>query len=104
MNVETELGRLQQEPVEYNGYLIRPSALAWANARMALLATYNVMIEPELTPDGDQGIDIEWEKDGREVCASCRGDGSIWLVSREKNAEYIGHAPAELQERLAWLG
>lgn len=94
---------------DYNGFTLQPSPRAGRNARQYLTnASYKISLpEAEFTPDGDGGIDIEWEYNGRRLALSCRAtlDSSDFISWREVGKEYDGREASQelLDERLKWL-
>src|SRR5689334_4926919 len=58
----------------YNGYTLQASTHAYRSARGYLENASSVMRipRPEFSPDGEGGIDIEWEYNGRHLALSCR--------------------------------
>jgi hypothetical protein len=54
---------------------LRPTGHAYFNARKKLIETSALLSsKPELVLDGEGGIDIEWENDGRSLLYACRGN------------------------------
>jgi hypothetical protein len=94
---------------DHNGFRLQPSAWAFENARYFLdAASERLRIPvPEFTPDGERGLDIEWEIAGRRLALSCRGNNTdVDFISwREPQGRYDG-LPASsslLVEKLIWL-
>ena len=93
----------------YNGFTLQPTTRAYQNARRYLESASYVMLipTPEITPDGEGGIDIEWENQGRRLALSCRArENEIDFVSwREPAGRYDGSPATQrlLNERLDWL-
>ena len=61
---------------------------------------------PELTPDGEGGIEIEWEYQGRHLAANFSADGNGDFLSwREPNGRYEGDRSNDnlFADRLEWL-
>ncbi len=57
--------------------VLRPTYYSYSNARKRLVETSALLNDrPELILDGEGGIDIEWEVDGRQLMYACRGDSS----------------------------
>jgi hypothetical protein len=94
---------------DYNGFTLQPSPHAGRNARRYLMYASNRMHLPEaeFTPDGEGGIDIEWDYNGRRLALSCRStsDSSDFISWREAGREYDGAEASQelLDERLKWL-
>jgi hypothetical protein len=93
----------------YNGFTLQASTYAYRNARHYLESASNVMKipHPEFTPDGEGGIDIEWEINGRRLALSCkaRDNHDDFISWREAGGRYEGDIASEglLKERLDWL-
>lgn len=91
-----------------NGLTLQATRSAYENARHYLTEVSKRLIlpVPEFTPDGEGGIDIEWENKGRRLALNFSSDGSGDFISwREPNARYEG-APVEgqlLLAKLDWL-
>jgi hypothetical protein len=94
---------------DYNGFTLQPSPHADSNARRYLMyASYRMRLpEAEFTPDGEGGIDIEWENNGRRLALSCRSssDSNDFISWREVSGQYDGREASQelLDERLRWL-
>jgi hypothetical protein len=94
----------------YNGFELQISTVAYEKAESYLESASRTIrlsqLKPELTPDGDGGIDIEWERNGRHLALNFAGAGGGNFISwREPHGRYEG-APATkelLMERLNWL-
>ena len=91
----------------YNGFELRLDQRARDKARRYLVrANLVVLPMPELTPDGEGGIDIEWENEGRHLALNFSANGNGDFVSwREPDARYEGAPVTEalLIEKLDWL-
>jgi hypothetical protein len=93
----------------YNGFTLQATPQAHRNAKRYLEnASYVIHIPmPEFTPDGEGGIDIEWENNGRHLALSCRArpDNPDFISWREPQGRYDGRPAnqALLNERLEWL-
>lgn len=93
----------------YNGFTLQPTLRAYRNARRYLESASNVMLipTPEFTPDGEGGIDIEWESQGRRLALSCRARGNErdFISWREPAGRYDGSPATQrlLNARLDWL-
>lgn len=92
----------------YNGLTLQASQSAYENARRFIENAGNGMIlpKPEITPDGEGGIDIEWENRGRHLALSCRAEPNQDFISwRESEGRYEGNEATEtlLIDRLNWL-
>jgi hypothetical protein len=93
----------------YNGFTLQASQWAYDCARSLLDAASEQMIIPlpEFTPDGDGGIDIEWEYSGRRLALSCSANPNSpnFISWREPQGRYEGdEASGELlNNRLEWL-
>lgn len=90
----------------YNDFVLQPTPYAYDNARR-YLENVNRTVFPEFTPDGEGGIDIEWEHQGRHLALSCRArdierDFISW---REATGQYEGEPASQflLNEKLDWL-
>jgi hypothetical protein len=92
-----------------NGFKVQATPCAYENARRYLESASNVILlpQPEFTPDGEGGIDIEWENQGRRLALSCRAEHnqSDFISWREPGGRYDGREASEnlLNERLDWL-
>jgi hypothetical protein len=61
---------------------------------------------PEITPDADGGIEIDWEKGNRRLTLSCRKDVKEDFISwRKGNDPYEGGEASQalLNKKLDWL-
>ncbi|SRR5712692_1120319 len=95
-----------------NGYRFRPTGYAYQNAQAYLEGLGNLVEplyfgSPSLTSDGEGGIDIEWEGNGRQVTLSCRaGNNQQDFLYRQEGDSYEARdlTPDTLQETLIWLG
>jgi hypothetical protein len=69
----------------YNGFVLRLDGAAHTRARTYLEDASNVTVYPmpELTPDGDGGIDIEWENKGRHLALSVMAGQPDFISWRE---------------------
>lgn len=93
----------------YNGLELQLGTSAYERAEAYLLAASatRMLLKPEFTPDGEGGIDIEWENNGRHLALSIRPAGvePEFISWREPHCRYEG-APATVelfQTRLDWL-
>jgi hypothetical protein len=93
-----------------NGYTFQATTKAHEHAKIFLEAAKALLgqslIRPSFMPDGEGGIDIEWERGDRNVTLSCRGranqnDFIYW----EENGDYDGRdaSLALLIKKLIWL-
>lgn len=92
----------------YNGLTIQASPYAYENARGYLESASSLMRipRPEFTPDGEGGIDIEWENQGRFLAINFSSAGGGDFISwREPDGRYEGEPITEerLIEKLDWL-
>ena len=93
----------------YNGLTLQATRNAYENARNYLTDASKGLIlpMPEFTPDGDGGIEIEWERYGRRLVISFKAhEGDIDFISwREPHDRYEGgEATKDLfKNRLNWL-
>jgi hypothetical protein len=92
----------------HNGLVLQATPEAYKNAR-TMLENASSLINipmPEFTPDGEGGIDIEWQRNGRHLALNFSGSGEGNFISwREPHARYEG-APAAneiLIDKLDWL-
>ena len=101
------LEQLLDKPVEYNGYQIRPTEHAYRNARRVMdLARLNGFPEPEYTPDGEAGIDLEWREGARVVSVACRANAGLPdYVYHQDGSGYDARAADDeyILDRLRWL-
>jgi hypothetical protein len=77
----------------HNGLTLQASKTAYDNAKAYLTAASKgwILPTPEFTPDGEGGIDIEWENNGRRLAINFSGDGQGDFISwREPHARYEG--------------
>lgn len=81
-----ELDKLLDAPEEYNGCRVRPSEAAFSLARLVEEDNQGLLLE--FTPDGDAGIDVEWECDGRHVIYHCREDGILFKLGKAKGGRW----------------
>lgn len=91
-----------------NGLTLRASDDAYANACRYLEAAGEQfrLPMPEFTPDGEGGIDIEWESQGRHLAINFSAEGNGDFVSwREPGGRYEGEPATEglFIEKLDWL-
>jgi hypothetical protein len=94
-----------------NGYEFRPTGYAYQHAKGYLktegLRPLLRVSRPELIPDGEGGIDIEWEHGNRKLALSCRGRANQrdFIYWRENGGQYDGDeaSPELLREKLSWL-
>jgi hypothetical protein len=94
-----------------NGYEFRASEHAHRNARSYLegirfLMETNYLLNPDLVPDGEGGIDIEWEFGDKQITLSCRArenqqDFIYWQQGDHYQA--ADASPTLLRDRLNWL-
>lgn len=93
----------------YNGFILRsnPNVYAKAHNYLDTMRTFNALPRPELTPDGEGGLDIEWENKGRHLALSIRSiEGEPDFISwREPEGRYEGAKATQglLSEKLEWL-
>lgn len=91
---------------DYNGFTLRPTPYAYDNARH-YLEYMNRSLLPEFTPDGEGGIDIEWEYRGHHLALSCRAKNNErdFISWREAAGHYNGDTASQplLIDRLDWL-
>ncbi len=93
----------------YNGFNLQASPYAYENARQYLENASNRMTipHPEFTPDGEGGIDIEWENQGRRLALSCRASDCDrdFISWRELGGRYDGSPATQhlLNQKLDWL-
>lgn len=95
----------------YNGLELQLSPPAYAKAESYLEAASSTIrlskLRPEFTPDGDGGIEIEWERNGRRLVVSFKAHpGDRDFISwREPQGRYDGREATKelLQDRLNWL-
>ncbi len=93
----------------YNGLTLQLDPKAHKSACLLLKRAsqdYRLAM-PEFTPDGDGGIDIEWERNGRRLVLSFKADqaDTDFISWREGQGRYDG-APSSvelLKDRLDWL-
>jgi hypothetical protein len=83
-----------------NGF-IAPSRRVAETAK-ALLSSIPNAPEPEVTPDAEGGIDVEWEVGGRQLTLWCNPSGSS-LCYREEGGRYAGESADNLAARIQWL-
>lgn len=94
-----------------NGLTLQATQNAFENAKTYfteagkrfLLSTLPM---PEFTPDGEGGIDIEWENKGRRLALNFSSDGQGDFLSwREPNGRYEGEPARErlFIQKLEWL-
>jgi hypothetical protein len=92
----------------HNGLTLQATNTAYENARAYLTAASSewILPIPEFTPDGEGGIDIEWENKGRRLALNFSSDGSRDFISwREPNGRYEGGPTEErlFLQLLDWL-
>lgn len=93
----------------YNGFTLQATTRAYRRARGYLEKASYVMRFPlpEFEPDGEGGIDIEWEINGRHLALSCRArdEHDDFISWREAGGRYDGNPATQqlLNERLEWL-
>jgi hypothetical protein len=95
----------------YNGFTLQASPHSYKSARdyieSAARRIRMRILRPEFEPDGEGGIDIEWEKNGKRLALSCRAqeDQPDFISWREPNGRYDGREATEelLIEKLDWL-
>lgn len=92
----------------YNGFELQlsPSAYERAEAYLEFASSVMKLIPPEFTPDGDGGIDIEWDNQGRRLALNLSKSGEGDFISwREPNGRYEGGPASKilLVTRLLWL-
>lgn len=93
-----------------NGYVFKPTMLAFNNARTRLLLAYKLLgqayFEPSIVPDGEGGIDIEWEKGGKHLLLNCQATSSQKdFLYYQQGTEYAAKDFSVLlfKEKLSWL-
>lgn len=93
-----------------NGYTFQASPYAYENAKSYVQIARAILglsfISPEFIPDGEGGIDIEWNNDNRNVTLSCRGtDTQNDYIYWEEDGAYDARdaSLALLIHRLNWL-
>jgi hypothetical protein len=92
----------------HNGLTLQATNNAYENARAYLTAASRgwILPMPEFSPDGEGGIDIEWENKGRRLALNFSADGRGDFISwRDANSRYEG-APTEERlflQKLDWL-
>jgi hypothetical protein len=94
-----------------NGYTFCPTGWAYQNAKQALEQVSALMGRlfptPSFIPDGEGGIDIEWERKGRKVSLSCRAGANQrdFIYWKENGGRYDGDEFSLdlLQDKLIWL-
>ena len=93
-----------------HGYAIQASTRAHSNTltylEPASASLGRLFPKPEFIPDGEGGIDTEWENGRRNLTLSCRGrDNQADFIYWEENGDYDG-AEASLElllDKLEWL-
>lgn len=96
-----------------NGYHFQASPKAHSHAKAYLEVAYAIaslcdarLPRPRFMPDGESGIDIEWEKGARNLTLSCRGlDHQQDFIYWEENGAYDGKDASLtlLMDKLDWL-
>ena len=92
----------------YNSLTLQLSTPAYEKARTYIekAGQRYILPTPEFTPDGEGGIDIEWEYQGRHLALnfSAQGDGDF-VSWREPNGRYEGEPATESRfiQKLDWL-
>ncbi len=93
-----------------NGYVFKPTLQAYNNACARLLLAYKLMgrsyFEPSILPDGEGGIDIEWEKDSKHLLLSCQatsGQRDFLYYQQDDKYEAKDFSVSLLKEKLYWL-
>jgi hypothetical protein len=93
----------------YNGLTIQLDRAAHKKAHEYLANAGNAAVNPmpELTPDGDGGIEIEWRNKGRRLVLSIKAhpDDTDFISWREPQGQYEGNPASQdlLTDQLAWL-
>jgi hypothetical protein len=93
----------------YNGLTLQAAKNAYEKARDYLTDASKRMILPipEFTPDGDGGIEIEWERNGRRLVISFKAheEDTDFISWREPQSRYEGGEVTKdlLKDRLNWL-
>jgi hypothetical protein len=94
----------------YNGFKLQLSTAAYEKAESYLEVASSTIrlsqLKPEFTPDGDGGIDIEWERNGRHLALNFGASGEDNFISwREPLGRYEGEPATKelLMEKLRWL-
>lgn len=87
--------------------ILRPTYYSYSNARKRLLETGALLNNrPELILDGEGGIDIEWETDGRLLMYACRANPSQRdYIYFQSGSAYGGkdYSAFYSTDRLNWL-
>jgi len=93
-----------------NGYTFQATTKAHEHAKIFLKDAQAILgaslPRPSFMPDGEGGIDIEWDRGDRNVTLSCRGRANqIDFIYWEENGAYDGHdaSLALLISKLNWL-
>ena len=94
-----------------HGYTFSATPRAYKNAKLFLEGirfqiSADFRLRPSLMPDGEGGIDIEWESGEKEITLSCRGSESQqdFIYWQEGDKYDAGDATPELlRTRLHWL-
>jgi len=91
----------------YNGFTLRstPETNAKAHGYLDTVRAFNSLPQPELTPDGEGGLDIEWENKGKHLALSINTAEPDFISWREPEGRYEGAeaTPELLNDRLEWL-
>lgn len=105
-----ELDALKRRPNDIPGYVFRPTDHAYRSAKLYIFATYAKMginfPTPTFVLDGEEGIIIKWDQDGRSVRLNCMADWGEQNYIYFENGEYDVEdnvTPDTLQARLNWL-
>lgn len=95
-----------------NGYTFQPTLYAYKHARNYLEVLSRIsgrsLPQPDLVPDGEGGVDIEWENGSRRVAISCRAnpdqkDCIYWREIGAGGYEARDMNLLRVMERLRWL-
>lgn len=92
----------------HDGYTFQLTERAYRTAKQYLSEFINYVSDklPDLTPDGDGGIDLEWKQGDRVVMAVVRDSDKLpSYIYFEDSVNYGSRAlsPELLREKLNWL-
>lgn len=97
---------------DYDDCVFRPTGYAYNNALQGVISAYSIMgnafLRPSFIPDGDGGIDIEWEYNGRSVllCSKALHNQKCFIYYETANRSECGSKDFSLlylRDRLTWL-